>query len=281
MHIIDDTHGLMKYRQSLGKKTVALVPTMGNLHAGHLSLINLAKGQADVVVTSIFVNPLQFSPQEDFIEYPRSLEQDLDLLKNAKVDAVFTPHEDMLFPHGRKHHIRMHLPTISPMLCGVTRPHFFDGVLVIVNKLFNLVTPTLAVFGEKDLQQLVCIKQMVDDLCIPIQILSAPTVRDNQGLALSSRNSYLNEHDRKVAPQLYQALQNAREALLFDASHPEAICNQQIEYLKKLGFKPEYFTILDAATLNEINNKTEQIAILTAGTLGVTRLIDNIIFSAP
>jgi pantoate--beta-alanine ligase len=255
---------------------VAFVPTMGNLHPGHISLIELARQRGDRFIASIFVNPMQFGPNEDFAHYPRTPRKDEDMLAAAGCDLMFMPDVAEIYPRGFEHDTRVAVPELSGILDGEFRPGHFDGVSTIVAKLFNIVTPDIAVFGEKDFQQLAIIRRMVKDLCIPIEIIGAPTVRESDGLAMSSRNQYLTEEERKVAPQLHQALTRAVKRIERGETDFGVIERDEIEGLKKQGFRPDYFTVRDAKTLVAPAADARHLVVLVAARLGKARLIDNL-----
>lgn len=258
---------------------IALVPTMGNLHAGHLALIDIARQHADCVVASIFVNPLQFGPNEDLDSYPRTLAEDQAKLTAAGCHLLFTPTEQLMYPHGMEQQTTVRVPEVSEGLCGGSRPGHFDGVATIVTKLFNMVQPDCAVFGEKDFQQLAVIRKLVHDLNLPIDIIGAPIVRDSDGLALSSRNGYLNAAQRKLAPQLYQCLQQTA-ARIQQGQHDQAVLLQNAQtQLEQAGFKPDYLALRDAAHLQPAQPDSQQLVLLAAAFLGPTRLIDNLTFN--
>ena len=254
-------------------KTTALVPTMGNLHSGHLSLVKIAQQIADVVIVSIFVNPMQFGQNEDFNTYPRTLENDCKALLKNNVDILFNPNSQDIYPKDKAEHTQIILPSLSHKLCGEFRPNFFIGVATIVAKLFNIIPADFAVFGKKDYQQLLVIKKMVADLNLPIKILSGDIVRENNGLALSSRNSYLSANERKKAVKLYQVLKDA--VLQLKQNSIAIVETTSIKKLNDAGFKVDYFKVLDA----NLSNKEAPKIILVAAWLGKTRLIDNIEFS--
>ena len=268
------------------KKRIGFVPTMGNLHAGHLSLVELARQHCDFVVVSIFVNPLQFGENEDLDAYPRTLEADQEKLISQGIDALFFPNVKDIYPHGLQQQTTVSVPELTQAHCGAARPGHFDGVTTIVNKLFNIVQADLAIFGQKDFQQLAVIRKMAQDLCLPIEIMAAKTARASDGLALSSRNQYLNTQDRKTAALLSQELEAAKQAVLTDlkaATSPNlknihAIETQAKQQLSDAGFTLDYFNIVDATTLAEIDENTHEIVILAAVLLGSTRLIDNLCF---
>lgn len=255
---------------------VAFVPTMGNLHPGHISLIELARKRGDRFIASIFVNPMQFGPNEDYAHYPRTPRKDEEMLAAAGCDLMFMPDVAEIYPRGFEHDTRVAVPELSGILDGEFRPGHFDGVSTIVAKLFNIVTPDIAVFGEKDFQQLAIIRRMVKDLCIPIEIIGAPTVREPDGLAMSSRNQYLTEDERKVAPQLYQALTRAVKRIERGETDFGVIERDELEGLRKHGFRPDYFTVRDAKTLVPPAADARHLVVLVAARLGKARLIDNL-----
>jgi pantoate--beta-alanine ligase len=252
----------------------ALVPTMGNLHAGHLALVRSARELAGRVVVSIFVNPLQFGPSEDFAAYPRTLERDGEQLAAEGADLLFVPTVDGMYPRGQADHTRVEVPGLSDILCGASRPGHFVGVATVVCKLLNLVQPDLALFGEKDLQQLLVIRRMVEDLCLPVEIHGLPTVREPDGLAMSSRNAYLEAAERTLAPGLYRALQRAVERL--SAGSPVgAVEAQGWAELVAAGLEPEYLSVRRAGDLGPPGPEDRDLVVLAAARLGRSRLIDN------
>src|SRR5690554_5565821 len=255
---------------------IALVPTMGNLHAGHMSLVETARQHADFTVVSIFVNPLQFGPNEDLDSYPRTLADDQARLTAAGCALLFTPDEALMYPHGMENHCLVHVPDVSEGLCGGSRPGHFDGVATVVTKLLNMVQPDVAVFGEKDFQQLAVIRKMALDLCLPVQIMGAPIVRAADGLALSSRNGYLDENERRVAPQLYQTLQQLAGQLLAGRRDFDTLLEEARQQLQQAGFRPDYLELRDTTTLQPADEHSRDITILAAAFLGRTRLIDNL-----
>lgn len=258
-----------------GKK-IAFVPTMGNLHQGHIQLVRKAKQVADRVVVSIFVNPLQFCANEDLDSYPRTLSQDKEKLFAEGVDYLFCPDVDQVYPQGMERQTLVIVPDLSDMLCGADRPGHFAGVTTVVNKLFQIVQPDIAIFGKKDFQQLAIIEKMVKDLCMPIDVMGVETIRDVDGLALSSRNGYLTEEERHVAPLLHQTLQQCREAIACGFDSYNDLEHKATLDLKQAGFDPDYVSVRDAETLQEVTMDTEQIVILAAARLGKPRLIDNV-----
>ena len=255
---------------------VAFVPTMGNLHPGHISLIEVARKKGDRFVASIFVNPMQFGPNEDFAHYPRTPQKDESMLREAGCDLMFMPDVAEIYHDGLEHSTRVTVPELSGLLDGEFRAGHFDGVSTVVAKLFNIVMPDIAVFGEKDFQQLAIIRRMVADLCVPIEIVGAPTVRETDGLAMSSRNQYLTEQERKVAPQLYAALSRAVKRLTAGEKNFAAIESAELEAIQRAGFKPDYFTVRDAMTLVPPTADSRQLVVLVAARLGKARLIDNL-----
>jgi pantoate--beta-alanine ligase len=255
---------------------IAFVPTMGNLHAGHGDLVSRARKLADRVVVSIFVNPMQFGPNEDFAQYPRTPKEDGDLLSNLGADVLFIPDADDIYPQGYEHATYVEVPAISNVLCGEFRPGHFRGVATVVVKLFNIVAPDVAVFGEKDFQQLTIIRHAVADLCMPIDIVGAPTVRETDGLAMSSRNRYLTEQDRAVAPHIFKALTEASKQLQNGSRDIAALEKTGDDALTAAGFKLDYFAVRDAKTLMTPNEATRHFVVLTAARIGKARLIDNV-----
>ncbi len=258
---------------------IVLVPTMGNLHAGHLALIRHAHSCGSKIVCTIFVNSLQFDRQEDLAAYPRTPDEDLKALEHEQTDLVFMPrHEEVYCEQNR---VKKSLPEnpLNQQLCGAYRPGFFDGVVEVVARLFYMTDPDVAVFGEKDYQQLVIIKQLVKDLDMAIQIEQVSTEREKDGLAFSSRNAYLDRRERAIAPQLYAELRRV-EHQATKAQHTFAVLESQaVERLQQAGFRPDYVAIRDAATLGPASNETRQIVILAAAWLGKARLIDNVLVS--
>ncbi len=260
-----------------GGERIAFVPTMGNLHAGHLDLIVEARHRADRVVASIFVNPMQFGEGEDFDAYPRTLEADTAKLTEAGVDLLFAPTVSAIYPSGARQQTRVEVPGLSDLLCGASRPGHFIGVATIVCKLFNMVQPDLAVFGEKDYQQLMVIRRMVADLAMPIRIIGKSTVREPDGLAMSSRNGYLSAEQRGVAPLLYGTLQSTAEALKTGNRDFSDLESAAQRILREAGFRPDYFVIRRAGDLAAPEQAEDSLVILAAAYLGTTRLIDNLI----
>jgi pantoate--beta-alanine ligase len=262
-------------RWRAGGARIAFVPTMGNLHSGHISLIEAARRGAARFVASIFVNPMQFGPNEDFAHYPRTASQDAEMLAAAGCDLMFMPDAQEIYPDGLERATRVEVPELSRILCGQFRPGHFEGVTTVVAKLFNIVAPDIAVFGEKDFQQLTIIRHMVADMCYPIEIVAAPTVREADGLAMSSRNQYLTAAERRIAPRLYVALQGAVGRLAASKDYA-AIERAGILELEAGGLQPEYFAIRAAHTLGAPQDSAQELVVLAAARLGKARLIDNL-----
>lgn len=261
-----------------GGKSVALVPTMGNLHEGHLKLIDAAKSMADRVVATIFVNPIQFGEGEDYRGYPRTLEEDAQKLLARKTDLLFVPDTKEIFPNLNRPSTFVEVPELSGILCGEFRPGHFRGVSTIVCKLLNLVQPDIAVFGEKDFQQLLVIRRMVADLNIPVTIHSVPTVRESDGLAMSTRNVYLSDQERRIAPVFYRALAEARDEMLNGRRDVAGIEAEQTVKLIDAGFSPDYFSIRRSDGLQSVHVGDGDLIVLAAAWLGEGRLIDNLAF---
>ena len=283
MIVVSDTAALEQHLTALRHRAgrIAFVPTMGNLHDGHLALVRQARAAGDAVVVSIFVNPMQFAAHEDLDTYPRTLDDDLSALQEAGVDLVLTPDKEGIYPDGSAQHTAIHVPVLGDALCGKDRPGHFDGVCTVVYKLFQLVGPDIAVFGEKDLQQLLIIKKMVADLSLPIDIQSGPTQRSEDGLALSSRNQYLSASERALAPLLWQTLQSCGATLTETPAGPSAsIIDPAREALERAGFTVDYLELREMSTLQLVDNMDQDCALFVAARLGDTRLIDNIQLTA-
>ncbi|HEJ6937336.1 pantoate--beta-alanine ligase [Serratia marcescens] len=264
---------IRRWRQE-GKR-IALVPTMGNLHDGHMTLVDEARARADVVVVSIFVNPMQFDRPDDLARYPRTLQEDSEKLTRRSVDLVFAPAPAAVYPQGLEQQTYVDVPGISTILEGASRPGHFRGVSTIVSKLFNLVQPDLACFGEKDYQQLALIRKMVADMGYDIDIVGVPTVRAKDGLALSSRNGYLTAEERKVAPQLSKIMNGLAQQLANGERHIETLLEQSAEQLRAAGFTPNELFIRDADSLQPLTVDSQRAVVLMAAWLGKARLIDN------
>lgn len=261
---------------------IAFVPTMGNLHAGHLKLVARAHALADRVVASIFVNPLQFGPGEDYESYPRTLAEDEKKLARLRVDLVFAPPVEEMYPNGAGETTTIRVPReLTDQLCGASRPGHFEGMSSVVARLFNMVQPDVAVFGEKDYQQLTVIRRMVRDLAMPVEIEGVPTEREPDGLAMSSRNQYLGAAEREKAPALYAALSRAAARLAAGETDFARLARDGFADLEAAGFQPEYFEIREAETLHPPRTDSPAWAVLAAARLGRARLIDNVEVSSP
>lgn len=255
--------------------TVGFVPTMGYLHEGHLSLIRQARNEADVVVVSIFVNPTQFGPKEDYRKYPRDLKSDLNLCRNAGVDYLFAPAAISIYP--REYSTYVSVEGLTENLCGRFRPGHFRGVTTVVTKLFNIVRPDIAYFGQKDTQQAIVIKRMVRDLNMDIRIKVMPIVREKDGLAMSSRNVYLSSDERKRAAMIYRSLQEARDLIKLSKKDARDIKLKMRKILSSVATKIDYVSIVDPETLRDVNTIKGRVLIALAVWIGKTRLIDNIV----
>jgi len=273
INTIADLRAALAYERKQGN-SISFVPTMGNLHAGHMALVEHASKASDCIVASVFVNPMQFSQNEDMDAYPRTLEADQKLLEERGVKYLFAPTAREMYPQGVSTQVQ--IPVLSNLYCGASRPGHFVGVATICAKLFNIVQPDFAVFGEKDFQQLTIIRQMVRDLCVPVEIIGVQTGRADDGLALSSRNGYLNQTERQTAPALYKTLRDAAEKIKageLNFAEVEEAANQQ---LTEAGFKPDYFHVVNRETLDTASLNDKEIIILAAAQLGKARLIDNL-----
>lgn len=278
---MNTVHTVMQLRATLARarqegKRVGLVPTMGNLHEGHIALVEMALQQADYVVVSIFVNPLQFGPNEDLDSYPRTLPDDQRQLLDAGAHLVFAPSVNEVYPDGLQGQTLVSVPVVSEGLCGTSRPGHFDGVSTVVNKLLNMVQPDVALFGEKDFQQLAVIRKMAHDLCLPVQIMGVPIVRAADGLALSSRNGYLDDAQRRIAPALYQTLQHTAQQLQAGRQDYPVLVEEAKTRLVEAGFRPDYLELRESSNLQPATVQSRDIVILGAAYLGTTRLIDNL-----
>lgn len=256
--------------------SIGFVPTMGALHDGHLSLIESCISQCDRTIVSIFVNPTQFGQNEDFDSYPKTLDADIRLLEKLSVDVLLTPTTNDIYPHQSIGTTQISVPHISQLYCGVTRPHFFDGVCSVVLRLFNIIQPTHAFFGEKDFQQFVILKRMVKDLFLPISLHSIPIKRSPSGLALSSRNSYLSPDQTEQASAIFQGLSSAKHAFLSGETRPSELISMVKDRIDSSGILIDYCSIVDSETLSSVRCATPGNRILFAGYMGKTRLIDNI-----
>ncbi len=257
-------------------KRIGFVPTMGNLHSGHASLVSKAVQQADFVVASIFVNPLQFGTGEDLDKYPRTLAADQEKLLQAGCNLLFAPTVEEMYPGGMTGQTRVSVPQLSEGLCGASRPGHFEGVATVVSKLFNMVQPDMAVFGQKDYQQLAVIRAMVHDLNMPIQIIGEPTVRADDGLALSSRNGFLSKEERAIAPVLYRSLSQIAAAIKSGDHDFARLRAEQVRQIEAAGLRLDYLEVRQGVHLRTATAEDRDIVILVAAFLGTTRLIDNL-----
>ena len=260
-------------------QSIALVPTMGNLHQGHLSLAALAAEHADRVVCSVFVNPTQFGAGEDYAAYPRTLDEDAAKLREqGAVDLLFCPDEQEIYPFGADAGVEIEVPELGDELCGASRPGHFNGVATVVCRLLNIVTPDILVLGEKDYQQLILLRRMIEDLRFPVQVLSGPILREDDGLAMSSRNRYLDSQERQLAPQLRRELSRMQAALRSGAADYGELESAAVRALSEAGFRPEYVEVRRATDLAKPNGQMEQdeLVVLAAAWLGKARLIDNV-----
>ena len=275
VHSLKELRAILRgYRQQ--EKTIGLAPTMGNLHEGHISLVRKAAEAADIVVTSIFVNPMQFGANEDLDTYPRTLIDDQNKLSEAGNTLVFAPSAEEVYPDGLARHTRIVVPEVSDGHCGASRPGHFEGVATVVSVLFNMIQPDFAVFGEKDFQQLAVIRKMARDLMMPVEVIGAPTIREEDGLAKSSRNSYLSENERKMAPVIYQTLQATAAKIADGHADFQMLAKVADDRLRDAGLRLDYFNIANSQTLKPAAPGDSEITLLAAAFLGTTRLIDNI-----
>ena len=268
----------LSYWRDSGER-IALVPTMGNLHDGHLSLISLAREYAERVVVSIFVNPTQFDEDGDFDKYPRTLESDTRHLEKTNVDLLFIPDIGTMYPFGITNATLVTVPVLSEEFCGAFRPGHFDGVTSIISRLFNIIQPDVAIFGQKDYQQQLIIRHLVEALQLPLQIVLGPIQRELDGIAISSRNQYLNKEERSIAPILYSVLQDIGKDLQTGKQNYAELEQQAIDFLNNAGFHAEYVAIREPEKLNVPNKDNNDLVVLGAVRLGTTRLIDNIIIT--
>ncbi|MBJ6135908.1 pantoate--beta-alanine ligase [Marinobacter litoralis] len=275
VHSLKELRSILRaYRQQ--EKTIALVPTMGNLHEGHISLVRKASEAADIVVTSIFVNPMQFGANEDLDSYPRTLAEDQDKLAPAGNTLIFAPPVSEIYPEGLANQTKVVVPEVSEGHCGASRPGHFEGVATVVTMLFNMIQPDMAFFGEKDFQQLAVIRKMTRDLMMPIEIIGAPTVREDDGLAKSSRNGYLSDEERGIAPVVYKTLTQAARQLEAGSNDFAGLEQEARDTLSEAGLRPDYFNIVNSLTLKPAVDTDKELTLLVAAFLGTTRLIDNI-----
>ena len=279
MQTINSIAGL---REALGAerragKRIGFVPTMGNLHEGHIQLIHQSNANADITVASIFVNPLQFGENEDLDAYPRTLKADQDKLEAAGCDYLFAPNSDEMYPNGQVIQTQVEVPGISDIHCGATRPGHFRGVATVVCKLFGMVQPDVAIFGEKDFQQLMVIRRMAEDLFLPVEIQGAAIARAENGLALSSRNGYLSKAELEVAPVLNSTIRNTIEQIQNGRNDFEALQEEAQAALEEVGFKRDYYSICNRQNLQPARADDEELVLVAAAYLGKARLIDNMV----
>ena len=275
VHTIAELRAQVAAWRQAGER-VAFVPTMGNLHRGHIHLVERAREQAPRTVASIFVNPTQFGPNEDFAGYPRTLAEDARQLKAAGLDVLFAPAVAEMYPRPLEDMTAVTVPELSGILCGASRPTHFRGVATVVGKLFNMVQPDAALFGEKDWQQLMIIRRLVEDLNFPIEIIGVPTVRETDGLAMSSRNGYLTSQERAIAPALYATLSASAQRLRAGERDYQRLADDAKAALAAAGFRPDYFEIRRAGDLKPPSGEDTHLRILAAAWLGKARLIDNL-----
>ena len=261
------------------KESVAYVPTMGGLHEGHISLVRLALSHADRVVVSIFINPIQFDRREDFKTYPSSLDLDISKLSDIPVDILFAPNIETIYPFGAEDATVISEPSLTKNLCGKYRPGHFDGVASVLIRFFNIIQPDIAVFGQKDYQQLLVVKRLVKDINLPIKILSGPIQREVDGLAMSSRNQFLSDRERLIAPEFYKFLKNIVTQIKENNRNFYELEKESLRKLQEKGFKPEYVKVCHADNLQEPNNEDRNLVLIAAVKLGKVRLVDNICFS--
>ncbi|MCK8816993.1 pantoate--beta-alanine ligase [Natroniella sulfidigena] len=276
MKVVKEISEVREFTKQDREKTVGFVPTMGYLHQGHLALLEQAREENDIVVLSIFVNPTQFGPDEDYEDYPRDLERDLELARSAGVDLVFTPKADKMYSDNAA--TKVEVTGLTGKLCGASRDGHFSGVCTVVSKLFNIVNPTRAYFGQKDYQQVLVIKRMVEDLNFDLDIVTVPIVREEDGLAISSRNKYLNQAERKAALVLFESLQRGKELIVggerkAKVIEQELISNIEAEPLAEI----DYVAVVDASSLKDIDKIRGEVLLALAVYIGETRLIDNLI----
>lgn len=275
VHTVKELRAVIRSNRNQGKR-IGLVPTMGNLHEGHLALVRRAREASDMVVTSIFVNPMQFGAGEDLDAYPRTLSDDQRKLQEEGNSLLFVPSVQEIYPEGLARQTQVLVPEVSEGHCGASRPGHFQGVATVVSMLFNMVQPDIAVFGEKDYQQLAVIRKMTRDLFIPVDIIGLPTMRESDGLAMSSRNSYLSSGERRIAPSLYRILSETGAALIAHSDDYAGLEASAREALEAEGFRPDYFNIVNSLTLKPAAPGDPQLTVLAAAFLGTTRLIDNL-----
>ncbi len=277
MDVVETIHDLRQRRRIQGiNQVVGVVPTMGDLHAGHLRLVDYCREQCSFTIATLFVNPLQFGPKEDFANYPRALAHDRAELEQRNVNLLFTPSIEEMYPEGQSAHTTVAVPELSDQLCGAARPGHFNGVTTVVSKLFQITQPDYAYFGEKDWQQLTIIKRMVRQLNMPVEVIGVPTCREADGLAMSSRNRYLSRDEREIAPALFQTLREVATHLHEGSTAYADLEASASNQLREVGFRPDYVAIRDPVTLRLPSAKHESVRVFGAARLGRARLIDNI-----
>lgn len=276
-HHIRGLRDAIKHARSEGK-TIGLVPTMGNLHAAHLALVEIARQRCDVVVASIFVNRLQFGLNEDWDKYPRTLVEDTAKLSSVACDYLFCPEEQEMYPNGMDSQARVIVPTMADILCGASRPGHFEGVTTVVAKFFNIVQPDVAVFGLKDYQQLAIIRRMVQDMCMPVEIVAGAIMRESDGLAMSSRNGFIAAPERPRVNQLYRSLSWVSEQILSGRRDFVALEEAAKAQIAAAGFRPDYLTVCDSHSLNPAASDDAELTVLGAMYTSNARLIDNVSF---
>lgn len=277
MDVVETIHDLRQRRRIQGiNQVVGVVPTMGDLHAGHLRLVDHCRDQCTFTIATLFVNPLQFGPKEDFADYPRALAHDHAALESRNVNLLFAPSIEEMYPDGQSAHTTVAVPALSEQLCGADRPGHFNGVTTVVSKLLQITQPHLAYFGEKDWQQLTIIKRMVRQLNMPVEVVGVPTCREPDGLAMSSRNRYLSREEREIAPNLFQILREVATHLHEGSTAYADLEASAINSLSELGFRPDYIAIRDPETLQPPTSQHDSVRVFGAARLGRARLIDNI-----
>lgn len=277
MEVVKTIHELRQRRRIQGlNKTVGVVPTMGDLHAGHLRLIDTCQEHCDFSIATVFVNPLQFGPKEDFASYPRALAKDAQELESRDVDLLFAPSLEEMYPDGQFEHATVTVPNLCEVLCGANRPRHFDGVTTVVTKLFQITQPDFAFFGEKDWQQLAIIRRMARQLDMPVEVIGVPTCRESDGLAMSSRNRYLSPDERQLAPTLFLALREVAAHLHEGTTSYKELEQSALDTLQEAGLNPDYVAIRDPETLQPPVSAEGPVRVFGAARLGRARLIDNI-----
>lgn len=277
MDVVETIHDLRRRRRIQGiNQVVGVVPTMGDLHAGHLRLVDYCRDQCSFTIATLFVNPLQFGPKEDFANYPRALAKDKSELEQRDVNLLFAPSIEEMYPEGQSAHTTVTVPGLSEQLCGASRPGHFNGVTTVVTKLFQITQPDFAYLGEKDWQQLTIIRRMVSQLNMPVEVIGVPTCRESDGLAMSSRNRYLSREEREIAPNLFQTLREVATHLHEGSTAYAELEEAATSQLRDVGFRPDYVAIRDPDTLQRPAVDRQSVRVFGAARLGRARLIDNI-----